>query len=82
VVLGETAIFTNTSTGTEPLSFVWDFGDTFTSTLRNPTHGFAAVGLYTVTLAAANNDGSDMVSHDFVVRTANTTIYIPWLSKE
>lgn len=82
VILGETAIFTNTSTGTEPLSFVWDFGDTFTSTLRNPTHGFAAVGLYTVTLAAANNDGSDMVSHDFVVRTANTTIYMPWLSKE
>jgi beta-glucanase (GH16 family) len=80
--LEDPAIFTNSSLGTEPLSFIWDFGDTFTSTLRNPTHKYAAAGHYTVTLTATNNDGSDTVSHDFVVRTANTTIYLPWITKE
>ena len=80
--LGETAVFTNTSTGTEPLRFVWDFGDTFTSTLRNPTHNYAAAGTYTVTLSATNNFGSDTVSQDFVVWTTYTTLYLPWLTKE
>jgi beta-glucanase (GH16 family) len=79
--LGETAIFTNSSTGSEPLSFRWDFGDTFTSTLPNPMHIFAAAGTYTVTLTATNNGGSDTVSHEFVVWTINTSIYIPWLTK-
>ena len=80
--LGETAMFTNSSLGAEPLSFVWNFGDTFTSTLRNPTHSYTAVGLYTVTLTATNSNGTDTVSHDFVVWTTNTTIYLPWLTKE
>jgi PKD repeat protein len=79
--LSETAVFTNNSTGTEPLSLVWDFGDTFTSTLRNPTHNYAAAGTYTVTLTATNNFGRDTVSQDFVVWTTNTTIYLPWLTK-
>jgi beta-glucanase (GH16 family) len=82
VALGETAIFTNTSTGTEPLSFVWDFGDTFTSTLRHPTHSYTAVGSYTVTLTTTNNNGRDTLSHDFVVLPAITSIYLPWLTKE
>jgi PKD repeat protein len=67
VYLGETAIFTNSSLGPEPLSFVWHFGDTFTSTLRSPTHSYAAAGPYTVTLTATNIDGSDTISHDIVV---------------
>ena len=82
VALGETAIFTNTSTGSEPLGFVWDFGDTFTSTLRNPTHNYAAAGPYTVTLTATNTDGSDTLSHNFVVLPPKKTIYLPWLTKE
>ena len=79
--LGETAVFTNISTGTGPLSFVWDFGDTFTSTLTNPTHSYTAADSYTVTLTATNSGGSDTVSHEFVVWTTNTTIYLPWLTK-
>jgi beta-glucanase (GH16 family) len=82
VSVGETAIFSNTSLGAEPLSFVWDFGDTFTSTLRNPTHRYVDPGSYTVTLSATNPEGSDTVSHDIVVWTANTTIYIPWITKQ
>jgi len=76
----ETAIFTNRSSGPEPLSFVWDFGDTFTSTLRNPTHAYAAAGTYTVTLTATNSDGSDTASHGFVVWIA-TRRYLPFLAK-
>ena len=80
--LRETAVFTNSSMGTEPLSFLWDFGDTFTSTLRNPTHSYAAAGTYTVTLTATNNGGSHTVSHDFVVLPTNNPKYLPWLAKE
>jgi beta-glucanase (GH16 family) len=82
VRVGETAVFSNTSLGAEPLSFAWDFGDTFTSTLRNPTHRYVLPGSYTVTLNATNPEGSDTVSYDFVVWTANTTIYIPWITKQ
>ncbi len=59
VCLGETVVFTNTSSGAEPLSFRWDFGDGVTSTLANPTHLYAAAGVYTVTLTATNPYGSD-----------------------
>ena len=82
VHLGEAGIFTDSSIGPEPMNFAWDFGDTFTSTLRNPTHSYAAVGAYIVTLTATNTEGSDTVSHDFEVLTAKSIIYIPWLTKE
>jgi gliding motility-associated-like protein len=50
-----TAVFTNTSIGGQ--NFVWDFGDPSsgadnTSTLANPTHYYAAPGVYTVTMTA------------------------------
>ena len=82
VDLGETAVFTNSSIGPEPLSFVWYFGNTFTSTLRNPTHSFADIGPYTVILTATNVNGSDSVSHDFVVWNRNNTIFLPWFTKK
>jgi subtilisin family serine protease len=67
ITLGETAVFTNTSTGDEPLTFLWDFGDGITSTLESPTHEFAAAGTYTVTLTASSPYGEDTVTHEFVV---------------
>ncbi len=82
VHLGEAGIFTNSSIGPEPMSFAWDFGDTFTSTLRNPTHSYSTVGHFTVTLTATNSESSDTISHDFEVLTAKSIIYIPWLMKE
>ncbi|MBS1639210.1 MAG: PKD domain-containing protein [Bacteroidetes bacterium] len=48
------ASFTNTSSG--GLSFLWNFGDGTTSTQTNPTHLYAQVGIYTITLTA--NDPS------------------------
>jgi len=38
-------------------SWAWDFGDGGTSTEKNPTHVFAAVGKYTVKLTATNEIG-------------------------
>lgn len=51
---GNTAIFTNTSTGTTYYS--WDFGDGGTSNTVNPSHVYAVSGTYTVCLTATYND--------------------------
>lgn len=40
-------------------SWAWDFGDGGTSTEKNPTHVFAAVGKYTVKLTATNEIGTN-----------------------
>jgi len=42
--------FVNTSTGVEPDSFLWDFGDGTSSTKENPTHTYTVPGTYTVSL--------------------------------
>ncbi len=42
-----------------PTSWRWDFGDGQTSEERDPFHIYAAQGVYTVTLTAANEYGED-----------------------
>ena len=37
-----------------PTSWLWDFGDGYTSTEQNPTHVYGATGGYTVTLTVEN----------------------------
>jgi PKD repeat protein len=39
-------------TSSTPLSWFWDFGDGFTSTLQNPIHGYSSPGVYTVCLTS------------------------------
>ncbi len=59
-----TAIFTDASSG-EPTSFVWDFGDSTSSTQRNPVHTYpSGTGAFTyaVTLKVSNANGSDSIS--------------------
>lgn len=48
-----TVSFNNTTTGGSPgNTYLWNFGDGNTSTVKNPTHFYAAPGTYTVTLTA------------------------------
>jgi len=66
-----TVQFTDTSTNT-PTSWLWDFGDGNTSTDQNPQHTYTAPGLYTVTLNATNEYGSDDE-----IKTDYITVYGP-----
>ncbi len=66
--------FTNTSTSSinsTIAGYLWDFGDTQTSTLTNPTHAYATGGTYTVTLTATNSFGC--TSSTTAVITINPT---------
>ncbi len=60
VQTGGTFTFTNTSIG--GTSWLWNFGDTDTSTLQNPVHTYSSGGLHTVTLIAYNGNCSDTIT--------------------
>ncbi|TND07990.1 MAG: cell surface protein [Bacteroidetes bacterium] len=52
--------FTDSSTGLTT-SWAWDFGDGNTSTLQNPSHTYAAQGIYNVCLISTSPCGSDTI---------------------
>ena len=51
-------VFSDLSTGS-PASWLWDFGDTTTSTSPNPVHTYVNPGSYTVSLTVTNAAGSN-----------------------
>jgi vibriolysin len=52
-------------------SWLWNFGDGQTSTLKNPTHTYTTIGTFTVTLTATNQFGSDdEVKVNYITTTA------------
>jgi serine protease AprX len=53
-----TVSFTDLSKG-EITNWAWDFGDSGTSILRNPSHTYAAAGDYTVSLTVTGPGGTD-----------------------
>ncbi|AAM07055.1 PKD domain-containing protein [Methanosarcina acetivorans] len=53
-----TVQFTDMSTNA-PTEWLWDFGDSASSTEQNPVHTYTAAGKYTVKLTAANVAGND-----------------------
>jgi len=53
-----TVDFTDQSTNT-PTSWSWDFGDTGSSALQNPSHEYTSADDYTVSLTATNPYGQD-----------------------
>jgi len=59
VCLGEVMVFTNTTTGTLPIAYTWDFGDGGSSNLEHPTHTYSAAGTFGVSLEACNSVGCD-----------------------
>ncbi len=60
--------FTNTSNGTQPLSFLWDFGDGTDTTVQSPLHTYTTLGVYTVSLTVTDPYGcsSDTVLTDYI----------------
>ena len=53
----ETIQFSNSSTGTGPLTYQWNFGDGSTSNTESPAHTYTSSGVYTVQLIAMSNQG-------------------------
>ena len=58
---GNNVNFTDKS-GNYPTSWLWEFGDGNTSSLKNPSHIYALPGKYSVTLTATNEHGSTSVT--------------------
>jgi len=56
----DTVFFYDTSNDPDGsvVSWTWDFGDGFTSTLKDLTHDYSDKGSYTVTLTVTDNDGN------------------------
>jgi PKD repeat protein len=63
--------FTDESTN-DPTAWAWDFGDSGTSTVQNPTYEYTAAGSYTVELEATNAAGSDTET-----KTGYVTVTLP-----
>jgi PKD repeat protein len=66
VSTGEYVSFSDLSTGIID-SWLWDFGDGFTSTDQNPFHTYEDDGNYTVTLTVSNLGGSKTLSSETYV---------------
>lgn len=70
VCLGNPINFNNTSVGADSqvASWQWDFGDSNTSNLKNPTHTYSAAGTYNVSLTVNNLNGcNNTISKQIVV---------------
>jgi len=63
VELGQPMHFTSSVSGTAPLSYTWNFGDSVgESTDPNPVYTYTAAGDYTVTLMVSGPCGTDVVT--------------------
>jgi hypothetical protein len=72
---GNTVYFTNTSGNSD--SYVWDFGDGYTSYEASPYHYYNSAGLYNVSMRAyGKNDKSDIAYANIDI-TTTLTIYNP-----
>ncbi len=74
--------FTNETSGTTPLDYIWDFGDGITSTELSPVHEYALPGDYIVTLSAADLCGSGGISHPVAAVCSAPQAGFSWLDEE
>jgi len=59
--------FVDTSLGSKPMTWEWDFGDGVTSTEQNPSHTYLNRGTYTVKLTVKNAYGtSTAIKTDYI----------------
>lgn len=59
-----------------PTSWNWDFGDSGTSTVQNPTYTYTSSGTYTVTLITCNAYGCDTLVNNNMI-TVNLSPQLP-----
>jgi hypothetical protein len=72
-----TVAFTNTSTGAFS-TVLWTFGDGVSTSLPSPSHTYAAVGAYTVTLSVAGPGISDLKTKVAYIHVLpQHTVYLP-----
>ncbi|MEZ4799158.1 MAG: PKD domain-containing protein [Flavobacteriales bacterium] len=75
ICIGETVQFQNQSSG-NPTSWEWNFGDgSNTSPSQNPSHTYAAVGTYNVTLTVSNGFGTDVFEFTNAVTVGEPTSF-------
>ena len=68
-----TVQFTDASTGSNIISWQWNFGDgSSNSTVKNPSHIYTSQGVYTVTLTVTNDDGSSTVTKKYYITAMNS----------
>lgn len=60
-------MLTDTTSGSAPLSYEWNFGDATTSTAASPAHTYAQPGWYTVVLTATNFISTGTISRRVAV---------------
>jgi PKD repeat protein len=58
IYVGNKVTFTNTTAGTEPVDYLWDFGDGSTSNAKHPEYIYNTAGLFPVKMIATNQAGS------------------------
>jgi len=61
-----TVALTSTSTVSGNTTYAWDFGDGGTSTMMNPSHVYATVGTFVVTLTVTNECGTNTTTQNVV----------------
>ncbi|MDM8520310.1 PKD domain-containing protein [Anaerolineales bacterium HSG6] len=65
--------FTDKSTGTVEIeSWLWQFGDGLTHTVRYPTHVYTTTGVYTVSLTISGQGQTDTVTKTSFITIANS----------
>jgi PKD repeat protein len=78
---GDLITFTSAASGTEPIDFLWDFGDTFTDTGGIVTHTYTDAGIYTVELSASNACGVELVSNNITILQYIWRFFLPTVNK-
>jgi PKD repeat protein len=66
--------FVDMSTGDGLYAWTWDFGDTGSSTLRNPSHSYTTPGSYNVKLTTSGSDGTtSKTKNGYITAISNST---------
>jgi hypothetical protein len=62
-------------------SWLWTFGDGFTSNQQNPSHVYTTPGIYTVSLTVTGPDGVDTYTRTDLVRVQPHQAYLPIIQR-